>query len=296
MNKGWERWLVGTFAVAIVAAGSAWILRPVETIAPLAQTSPVTVQPVRPTTVMPAPAAHVVPEALLASDAPPVGVQVEQLLASGDPQQAYTAYLLVAGCDHFNKKHDLVIHDQGSRTNRNLNEDERRQLATMCGAMTERERLARLDHLAVAIKAGVPGAAIAYAAEGPFGDPSALTTRPDDPLVRQWKATAGAELTRAAEAGEAGALVVWGIQNLYGSGLADKQPVLGYGYLLANGLIHADRFGPNDPTAKAYADGGALAGVMGGALTPEQRAAALAMARNIAGKVKAQHRRGAAAF
>lgn len=51
--------------------------------------------------------------------------------------------------------------------------------------MTERMRLSRFDYLAVAVKAGISGALIQMATEGPFGDSTALSTRPDDPLVQE---------------------------------------------------------------------------------------------------------------
>ena len=76
---------------------------------------------------------------------------------------------------------------------RGMTEREKQHDARLCGPMTERERQARLDYLAIALEAGVRGAAEAFLEAGPFGDPSALQTRPDDPLVKEWKATARAE-------------------------------------------------------------------------------------------------------
>ncbi|MDN4039286.1 hypothetical protein [Massilia sp. YIM B02443] len=298
MQKGWERWVIGTLAVGIVAVGSAWILRPVEPVAPAVAPARA-VQAAKPDASWPAAApaqvAQVVAASFLDAAAPPLREQVERLLASSDPQQAYTAYLLVSVCSQFNQKGDVVRYDDDLRTNRGLNADERKQISGMCGAMTERERLARLDHLALAVKAGVPGAAWAWAAEGPFGDPSALTTRPDDPLVKEWKAAASAQVIKAAEAGDTLALLIWGMQSIYGSDLAERQPQLGFGYLLAMDLIAFDRLGPNHPKAKDFENGSALTRFLESEakLTPEQRAAAVETARHIVDKVKAQRRGGA---
>lgn len=287
MQSGWERWLVAALAVGVVAAGGAWILRPVDPVVPPATApAPAGLASVpAPVMARPAPA---VPAALLAADAPPVAELVRQLLATGEPQGAYTAYQLVSVCARFNDGHDLAMRDAGTGSNRGLATHERQHVGSLCGALTERERQARFDHLAAAIKGGVPGAALAYASEGPFGDPSALETRPGDPLVKEWKATATAQLTQAAEAGDPVALHAWGVQKLLGSGLADKEPELGYGYLLATGFIQADLLGPNAAAAQSYADGSALMSAMAAAagLTPAQRAAAMLAARRIADRVK----------
>jgi hypothetical protein len=153
--------------------------------------------------------------------------------------------------------------------------------------MTERERQARLDHLAMAVKAGVPSAAWIFATEGPFGDPSALKTRRDDPLVQAWKATATAQLVRDAERGEPATLIAWGMEKLNGSDFTDKDSVGGYGYLLAFGMIQADREGSGDTGAQLYAEGSAMMNAIAAGLTPQQRATALAEARRIAAAVKA---------
>jgi hypothetical protein len=237
-------------------------------------------------------AANVLPAAVpLTGEAVPVGVLVERLLATHDPQQAYAAYLMVSGCAWYNSKHDIQVYDDKLRVNRAMNPSETAHLNKMCGNMTERERQARLDYLAIAVKAGVPGTAWTFAAEGPFGDPSALKTRPDDPLVREWKATALAQLTQSAEAGDPSTLVVWGLQNLGGSDLADKNPALAYRYLIAFGLMDADRAGPNDAGAKAYADGSPMMNAFGFDLTPEQRASEQAAARRIADEARARRKR-----
>lgn len=216
----------------------------------------------------------------------PVGVQVRRLIATNDGQQAFDAYWLLVGCTSFNKLHDSDIYDERLQANRRLNADEQRHARKVCGGMTERERQARLDYLTMAVEAGVPSAAWAFAVEGPFGDPSALKTRPDDPLVKSWKATATAHLARDAERGEQAALIAWGMQKLNGSDFTDKDPVGGYGYLLAFGLIEADRNDVGDEGAQVYAEGSAMMNAIAADLSPEQRAAALAEAKRIAAAVR----------
>lgn len=286
MQTSSKAWLGGALAaLVILGAGLAWKDKPAEpeplrvhTAAPAASRAP------RPLPAQAAQAARV--PASIARNAEPLNVQVERLLATQDPQDAFAAYHLVVGCTAFNTDPGFKVWDDTLRARRDLTADERRDMTSMCGKMTERERQARLDYLALAIKGGAPGAALMYGLEGPFGDRNALQTRPDDPLVKEWKATAIAQITQAAEAGDLTTLMWWGVQNLYGSELAEKNPVTGYGYLLAFGLIQADRLGADDPGARAYRDGSEVMNVLGAGLSAEQRAAAIAAARSIAKKVK----------
>jgi len=293
-EKRLQRWLVVALMVAgIGAAGLMWNSSTRETAVDVAAGSPPDAP--RPAVPVPVPASAVpaaVPASVLAAAASQnLSAHVADLLASHDPYHAYAAYMLVSSCSSFNRRHDLEVHDSKLGTKRAMNAGERRDMTRMCGGMTERERLARLDYLATAVKAGVPGAAWMYAAEGPFGDPSALTTRPDDPLVREWKATAASQLDTAAEAGDTTALMLWGMQKLGGSDLTDRHPVQGYGYLLAVGLIDAQIAQPDDRPPQMFAEGSGLLTALGGQLTQEQRAAALAEARRIAAAAKARRER-----
>jgi hypothetical protein len=217
----------------------------------------------------------------------PVGVQVQRLIATNDGRNAFEAYWLLLGCTSFNLHHEINVYDEQLRAYRRMNAAEQRHAGKVCGSMTERERQARLDYLAMAVKAGVPSAAWIFATEGPFGDPGALKTRPDDPLVQAWKATATAQLVRDAERGEPGTLIAWGMEKMNGSDFTDKDPVGGYGYLLAFGLIRADREGAADPGAQVYAEGSEMMSAIGAGLTQQQRATALVEARRIAAAVKA---------
>jgi hypothetical protein len=290
MEKRLQQWLVGALVVAgIGAAGLMWNSSTRETVVAVTRASP----PAAPRAAVPAQAVSAaVPASVLAAAANQnLSAHVADLLASHDPYAAYAAYTLVSSCASFNRRHDLEVHDGKTGTKRALNADERRNMTRMCSQMTERERLARLDYLAKAVRTGVPGAAWMYAAEGPFGDPSALTTRPDDPLVREWKATAASQLDTAAESGDTTALMLWGMQKLGGSDLTDRRPVQGYGYLLAVGLIEAEIAQPGDRSLQMFAEGSGLLTALGGQLMQEQRAAALAEARRIAAAAKARRER-----
>ena len=293
MHPNSKHWLAGAlFVAALVVAGWMWKNQGAAPATPLAPATPPPAQAGRAAAPTPMPPTPAIPATLLAMDA---GVtlagEVGRLLATKDPKDAYTAYLLVASCVIVNDTHDLKLVDSTLRTSRALTATERQQVTAWCGGMTERERQARLDHLAIAARGGVAGAAWTFFAEGPFGDPSALQTRPDDPLVREWKATAAAQLAQAAEAGDETTLLLWGFKNLKDDGTLDTDPALGYGYLLAYGLIAPDRILGGTPAAQHYAEGSDLMNALGGALSPEQRAAAMAAAQRIAAKVKARRQR-----
>lgn len=282
-----KRWLIGGVALCVVAGALyAWMHgRGAQEHTAVKMTPPraATVSPVVP----PLPQFAATPPistSIVESDES-LRVQVERLIAINDPGSAYAAYFLISACTMFNSHHDLKLYDEKLHVPRAMTADEQQHMVKLCGQMTERERQARLDYLTIAVKAGLPGAAWTFASEGPFGDPSALKTRPDDPLVVAWKAQAVSQLNEAASAGDLATLIVWGMQNLSGSDLTDKHPELGYSYLLAFGFIGAD--GGKDPiSAELYKDGSPMMDAFSQGLTKEQRAAAIAAAREIARKAK----------
>lgn len=128
----------------------------------------------------PSPRAPVVPPR------PSPGARVERLLASTDPQDAFRAWRLIERC-----------HLAGDR-------------AAACQGITAAQLRLRLDLLDAAARAGVPGAAAAFAGQGPFGDRSALTQRPDDPLVAQWIRDAEALIREAARRDDVAAIAQLG--------------------------------------------------------------------------------------
>lgn len=279
-----DRWLLGMLAAGIAAAGLlAWRdgptppeVRPAAATAPsLRHPHPSAQAPARP------------PTPAVKDTSPSQRIQVERLLATHDPRDAFAAYELVADCAAFNIEHDAPVFDEEELKHwkgdtlpgyRGMTALEKERQTRVCGDMTERERESRLAYLAIAAAADVPGAAVAFAREGPFGDPSALQTRPGDPLVQDWKAQAARQLSRAAETdADMQALAYLAAEHFNGSGLTERSPLLAYRYSTAMGMIYADRFGPNHPLAR-MGDGSDLA--------PAQRDAELAAARRIADRAR----------
>jgi hypothetical protein len=114
------------------------------------------------------------PPEVPAAPAPPASLAatIEQLKATGDPRDAYQAFRLIAKCV---RARALARGD-----------DHRLRLRESCQDITAVQIAARLPLVEKAARAGVHGAVTARIGEGPFGDPTALEQRPDDPLVTEW--------------------------------------------------------------------------------------------------------------
>lgn len=293
------RWSAGALALGVFATGTAaWLGHGGDASAPsappaAARTAPQPLPAPRP----PAPrrqAAGVPADSTFAA-------QVERLLASGDPAQAFAAYRLISDCAEFNDRHDRLVfdpreaarapHDTIMAGYRRMTDEEKRHDAVFCAGLTERQRQSRIDALALAAKAGVPGAAVAFATAGPFGDPSALESRPGDPLVQAWRAQATAQLQQAADSGDAGALFYLAPALQSGSAVIDRNPQLAYRYETALGLVYADKYGADNPFARAFTQD--VPQMLEHDLDPAVRAEELARARRIAALEKAR-REGAA--
>ncbi|MES2160064.1 MAG: hypothetical protein V4476_02810 [Pseudomonadota bacterium] len=131
--------------------------------------------------------------------------QVDRLAATGRPADAFDAYWLVQTCMDFQRSGDLAVADGDFM--RPANQAEKSAEKVLCADMTERIRAARLVHLALAAKAGIDSADLAFLQAGPFGDPSALESRPDDPLVRAWKTEALGYLEAQAQQGRVPSMI-----------------------------------------------------------------------------------------
>jgi len=154
----------------------------------------------------------------------PLSQQVDNLLASGKPADAYKAFALVQACVDFAKEGDLYTQGNilpGSVMPEmiGMSEEQKARQVKLCKDVTQRMRDSRLDHLAIAARAGVRGASIDFYDAGPFGDPSALVSRPNDPLVIQWKQQAIAQLHASADKGDLSSLGIMVMYRLGGNDL-----------------------------------------------------------------------------
>ncbi len=214
----------------------------------------------------------------------PLATQIDLLVSTGVPADALRAYWLAQACIDIAEKGTLLKMDPQSDTHlRGLTDEERLAQTALCGGMTERIRMSRLEHLAIAARAGVSGADDAFLRVGPFGDRSALKTRPDDPLVKAWRVEAEQLLTTHAEAGDMSSMLTL-MQEYSGEGGtlgADPALALRYTYAVSEIFDHMlSRSDPNFPNPfKTSADK-----AMKDALSTEQVATAIAAGKAMAEK------------
>ena len=150
----------------------------------------------------------------------PISEQVDKLIATGKPADAYSAFILVQNCIDFEKLGTIPFFSFPNT--RAMTEEEMDDEAEVCKNMTERMRTSRLDHLAFAAKNGVSGADVRFAELGPFGDRSALRHRSDDPLVVEWKKQAISQLSSNANNGVYGSLITLQKEFTVNSGITEN--------------------------------------------------------------------------
>lgn len=210
------------------------------------------------------------------ADPVPLAQQVDTLAASGTPEDKYRAYNLIDDCMTFQRLGTLpFLHFPDTR---DMSSAEKAAEAKVCASLTELHRRARIDYLAAAARAGVMGADTAFMVAGPFGDRDALNTRPDDPLVIEWKQQALEQLTRQAMKGDLGSLNTLWTGHLSGWLAIPKDPVLAYTYHSALQRIDQQQ---NPQVADGPYSGNMFAFLKDN-LTPEQIAAANTQAERIA--------------
>jgi len=140
--------------------------------------------------------------------------RVERLLARGTAGDRYQAFSVLARCAHaLDFDRYLKALPAGADTIR-LRErygDSATRLAVACGDLSARQVESRIELAASAADEGVPGAASAWIEEGPYGDRTALTQRPDDPLVVEWAEQAIARVQAATRRSDTEAISQFGL-------------------------------------------------------------------------------------
>jgi hypothetical protein len=199
----------------------------------------------------------------------PLARRIERLAASGDPRDAFQAWWLLHACVVFERTGRLL---QSEGTEREVLADP----AHACATLNERMKMARIDYLERAARAGVEGALAELVEEGPFGDPTALTTRPDDPLVKEWKARVNGMLNDQAEQGVWSSLyeLFTGFWFGHPAIAADRQSALAYGMALRDIMVKLDGV----PEQQAIPFNGPFLDEIGAGLTSAEKARAQARA------------------
>jgi hypothetical protein len=228
----------------LISAGCIWALWPASE-PPPALPSPVTVAPEQPQAWF-----GTINHSAEPAEAPvvPLARQVDRLLASGKPEDAYRAYALVQACVYFARDGDLytpgeILPGAVMPEFIGMTEEQKARQVQLCKPVTQRMLDSRLDHLAIAAKAGVRGASVDFYVVGPFGDNSALQSRPGDPLVIQWKQQAIEHLNASADKGDMASLGLLVMHRLGRSDLA-PDPVRAQTYTIAWRTIIGQKAGP----------------------------------------------------
>jgi hypothetical protein len=153
-----------------------------------------------------------------------LAAKVDRLTQSGNnnPADAFAAYEVVATCVLLEGLHKAVSGAMPSEDTESLRKAWAQRDADRkdCETLSQRQRVDRFANLTVAVKAGVPGAGLAFYREGPAGDQNALQSRPTDPLVVEWKAAAISYVYRDAIRGDINALSA--MSDIFSSGRITK--------------------------------------------------------------------------
>ena len=153
-----------------------------------------------------------------------LAAKVDRLTQSGNnnPADAFAAYEVVATCVLLEGLHKAVSGAMPSEDAESLRKAWAQRDADRkdCGTLSQRQRVDRFANLTVAVKAGVPGAGLAFYREGPAGDQDALQSRPTDPLVVEWKTAAISYVYRDAIRGDINALSA--MSDIFSSGRITK--------------------------------------------------------------------------
>ena len=203
---------------AIAALGLTWL-------APLPSRDASTPPPAMPSAVLaraPPPAPAVPTPTIAARLRPALDVsegaslrrRVERLLARGTPADRYRAFVVLARCAHaleFDRYLSALPASADADRLRTRYGDGAARIAAACGDLSARQVESRLELVASAADDGIPGAASAWIEEGPYGDRSALTQRPGDPLIVEWAEQAIARVHAAIKRADTDAISQFGL-------------------------------------------------------------------------------------
>jgi hypothetical protein len=116
-------------------------------------------------------------------------MQLEALTTSaknGNGQDAFLAYRLANECAAIPQREQVARSlpaEAKEIATRAL--EEVAHAKSRCASVTARQIYDRTQNLRIAMQAGIRDASIAYYVDGPNGDASELTSRPDDVAVKQ---------------------------------------------------------------------------------------------------------------
>lgn len=200
-----------------------------------------------------------VPEARDRKDDRTAGSSLAMRLAalniSTSLNDAYEYYRLVWPCQSLAMRKQALSAkpiEAGAEEGRRATERFLASEQARCGDIGAQQYSTAVAKLEQAAAGRVPGAAIEFLAAGPFGDPDALSTRPDDPLVQAWRAKAVDYLIEAAESGDVDSLSTLSVLNANGHAAEpDRRAALMYQVAYEQARRMAGRAAVNEPAATA---------------------------------------------
>ncbi len=165
-----------------------------------------------------------------------VGPRIDLLLKSGRPTDAFEAYKLINKCvvwsDNARLLTSLPVGTDADVIRKSLEATIKLDV-TACQGIDQRKIADRHILLDLASKYNVPGAALEFLSTGPYGDPSAIELRPNDPLVSKWRLQAIEYLLLAGRGGDVNAFAA--LSNIYQSGgVAERNLELSLTYAVAS--------------------------------------------------------------
>jgi len=149
-----------------------------------------------------------------ANDAVGLRSRVEHLLSPATARARYQAFGVLAQCAHamdFDRYLKSLPVDSESTRLRERYGDGFARIAVACGDLSARQLDLRVELAASAADEGIPGAASAWVEQGPYGDKTALTQRPDDPLIVEWAHQAIARVSAATKRSDTEAIGQFGM-------------------------------------------------------------------------------------
>lgn len=170
----------------------------------------------------------VLAEAASRPEAVSLSRQVQQLVAAGTPAASFQAYQLLARCERARRVAEQLPQATLPATRAWMEKEEKPD--TACGDISPGQTASRLQYAERAAQAGVPGAAMAFLQEGPYGDEMLnATAQPEQPAVRDWMVRSRAYVKLAADNGDLAA-----ISNMSNHhDFSDPQPALALRYYAA---------------------------------------------------------------
>lgn len=213
---------------------------------------------------------------------PSLGDEFERLVGTGDPADAFRAYDLATRCAESKADETAAgLQAPGERSAETIaalkDGSFKATTAANCENLTNAQIDGRVKYLRQAAEAGVAMAAIRLVEYGPWGDPTALATRPNDPAVLEWRHEMVGLIELAASKGDYAAMDSLSTMYRTGSGLlGERDP--GKALIYATAKWEAYRQATGRTSAFASQEVSQLAS----ALTPRAASAAAAAGREFA--------------